>query len=97
MDARRPGTRAKIVLKGEAFDLMTFALGCATEGERARLLDVNPKTVYRARRGVIGEDFIAKTLSVMTANQHRLAKAGISPTFEAVFELAELSDERRAA
>lgn len=97
MDARSPGTRAKVLLKSEAFDRITLALGCETEGARARLLDVDPKTVYRARRGIVGEEFIAKTLSTMKANRSRLAKVDISPTFESVFQLAEVDEEKRAA
>lgn len=97
MDARSPGTRAKVLLNNEAFDLITAALGCESEGARARLLDVDPKTVYRARRGVIGEEFIAKTLSVMKANEQRLGLVGITPNFESVFVLAECGYESKAA
>lgn len=89
MDAQTPGTRAGILLREETFDLVTRALGCKSEQARAQLLHVDPKTVYRARRGVIGEEFIAKTLTVMKANRGRLAEYGIEPTFESVFDLTE--------
>lgn len=89
MDAQTTGTRAGVLLRDERFDLVTTALGCKSESARARLLSVDPKTVYRARRGVIGEEFIAKTLAVMKQHERRLAEIGIEPTFEAVFELGE--------
>ena len=93
MDAETPGTRAGILLREEPFDLVTRVLGCKSEQARAQLLHVDPKTVYRARRGVVGEEFIAKTLTVMKANEGRLAAIGIEPIFESVFEVGE----RRAA
>lgn len=87
MSADAPDMRAGIVLRDDRFDVITRILGCKTELARAALLDVDPKTVYRARRGVIGEEFIAKTLSVMKRNEDLLKEIGIEPKFEAVFEL----------
>ncbi|MCW2900119.1 MAG: hypothetical protein JWO67_2384 [Streptosporangiaceae bacterium] len=89
MSADAQGMRAGVLLQDERFDLITRLLGCKTELARAHLLDVDPKTVYRARRGVIGEEFIAKTLSVMKEHEGRLAEIGLTPTFEAVFKLGE--------
>lgn len=89
IQARNSGTRAGVLLRDEQFDLATRALGCTSDTARARLLDVDPKTIYRARRGVIGEEFIAKTLAVLTQHSERLSEIGIDPSFESVFTLGE--------
>lgn len=78
-----------MLLREEQFDLVTRALGCTSDTARARLLDVDPKTIYRARRGVIGEEFIAKTLDVLTRHAPLLAERGLEPSFELVFNLGE--------
>lgn len=89
MNARTSGTRAGVLLRDEQFDLVTRALGCTSDTARARLLDVDPKTIYRARRGVIGEEFIAKTLDVLTRHERHLTDLGIGASFESVFTLGE--------
>jgi hypothetical protein len=89
-DAREDsGVRAGILLRSERFDEITAALGCTTELARAHLLGVDPKTIYLARRGTIGEKFIALVLDAFTRHADRLAVAGIEPTFEEVFEVGE--------
>lgn len=95
MDAREvPGTRAGVFLRDDNFDLITRVLGCESDAARARLLDVDPKTIWRARRGVIGEELIAKTLDTMRRNADRLAELGLSVSFETVFAVGE---KKRAA
>lgn len=81
------GTRAGVFLNAEAFDQMTKTLGSDSDLARARLLSVDPKTIYRARRGVIGEEFIARVLGLMQLHRDTLAAAGIEPAFESVFKL----------
>lgn len=89
MNARSPGTRAGVLLRGELFDVITAVLGAGTDAARARLLNVDNKTIYRARRGVIGEEFIAKTLDVLERNKDKLTPLNIDPTFESVFVVGE--------
>lgn len=67
--------------------MITKALGADSDSARARLLNVDPKTIYRARRGVIGEEFIARALDVMGRRAAELDAIGVKPTFEAMFEL----------
>lgn len=90
-----PGTHAReisgidagVFLNDERFDLITKALGATNETARARLLDVDPKTIYRARRGQIGEDFIARAIAIMRHRSAELQAIGINPSFEAMFEV----------
>jgi hypothetical protein len=81
------GTDAGVFLNSERFDLITKALGCDSELARARLLDVDPKTIYRARRGQVGEDFIARAIAAMRQRADELEAIGIRPAFEAMFEV----------
>jgi len=81
------GIDAGVFLNGERFDLITRALGAENETARARLLDVDPKTIYRARRGQIGEDFIARSIAIMRDHASELEAIGIKPSFEAMFEV----------
>jgi len=81
------GIEAGVFLVPERFDLITKALGATNEAARARLLDVDPKTVYRARRGQVGEDFIAKAIAIMRHHTSELQAIGINPSFEAMFEV----------
>lgn len=84
-----PGTRAAVFLNEDRFDLITNALGAKSEQAKADLLGVDPKTVYRARRGPVGEAFIAAALRVMCERRADMRPLGIKPTFEAMFELGE--------
>jgi hypothetical protein len=81
------GIDAGVFLNDERFDLITRALGATNETARARLLDVDPKTIYRARRGQIGEDFLARAIAVMRQRATELEAIGIHPSFEAMFEV----------
>ncbi|MGI5178642.1 hypothetical protein ACQEVZ_20130 [Dactylosporangium sp. CA-152071] len=82
-----PGTRAGVFLRLDRFDLITRVLNCGSDVARSRLLDMDPKTIYRARRGVIGEEFIARLLDVMRQNEAALAAVDIGTSFEDVFEV----------
>jgi hypothetical protein len=81
------GIDAGVFLLPERFDQITKALGCESEAARSRLLDVDPKTIYRARRGAVGEDFIARAIAVMRHHSSELEAIGIRPSFEAMFEV----------
>lgn len=82
------GTRAGVLLKEDRFDLITRILGCESDLARSRLLEMDPKTIYRARKGgVVGEEFIARVLHAMQRNSEQLGELGISPTFEEVFKI----------
>jgi hypothetical protein len=79
--------RAGVFLNEERFEMVTKALGADSDSARARLLRMDPKTIYLARRGVIGEKFIASALTVMREHEAELKAVGILPTFEAMFEV----------
>lgn len=85
------GTEAGVYLNEERFDIITRALGATSDAARARLLNVDPKTIYLARRDAVrvGEKFIASALRVMREHTSELAAIGITPSFEAMFEVRE--------
>jgi hypothetical protein len=85
----KSGIRAGVFLNKERFEMVTKALGADNDSARARLLNVDPKTIYLARRGVIGEKFIASALAVMRQRSVELEAIGIRPAFEAMFEVRE--------
>lgn len=75
-------------LRVENFDRMTRIVGKESESARADLLGVDRRTVYRARHGVIGQEFIAKTISALRGHEELLMKTcGLEPTFENLFEI----------
>ena len=81
------GIRAEIRLREARFDLITRILGCESDSARARLLDVDRKTIDRVREGRIGEEFIAKALAVLHLYADTLSELNISTKFEELFEL----------
>lgn len=92
MQARdNPGTRAGVKLRVDRFDLMTRVLGCESDRARAQMLDVDPRTVSRARAGIVGEEFIAQTLTTMQQHAGELAALGLTGSFEDLFEVRRKS------
>lgn len=88
-DVATPDTRAEIRLRSEdgedRFTVMTRVLGIESDTARANFVGVNPRTISRAREGVIGEEFIARTLSALRRREKTLAKFGLQPTFDDLF------------
>lgn len=81
------GTNVGVRLRSDRFDLITRVLGCGSDTARARLLGLDPKTIWSARRGQIGAAFIAKTLYTLDSHRAQLAEVSITPTFEELFEV----------
>lgn len=86
--------RAEIHLRTEdgidRFTTMTRLLGMESDTARAAFIKMNPRTVSRAREGVIGEEFIAASLSALRRHQPRLAKFGVEPTFDELFVVIDV-------
>lgn len=70
-----------------AFHLMTRILGCESNAARGALIHMDPKTVDRARHGIIGRDFIANALYWLGRKRDELAEFGLDPSFENLFEV----------
>lgn len=90
MDARDEwGVRAGVFLRdgGEPFNRMLRFLGAKSDLGRSRLLDVDPRTISRAREGIIGEQLIAKVIALMERHAEQLAAADEATTFEDIFEI----------
>lgn len=78
-----------------AFHLMTRILGCESDAARGALIHMDPKSVGRARHGIIGRDFIANALFFLGRKRDVLAEFGLDPTFESLFEI--VAPERAGA
>src|SRR5262245_24110307 len=81
--------RAVIRLRVDRFNLMTSVLGMQSDLAQADLLGVNPKTVYRAKLGNFGHDFIAQTLVSLGDRRDELGKLNLCPTFDELFEVVD--------
>lgn len=95
-----PDTRAEIHLRTEdgedRFTVMTRVLGIESDTARAAFIGVNPRTISRARDGVIGEEFIARALSALRRREKALAKFGLQPTFDDLFVVIDVPVEAMA-
>ena len=69
------------------FDLMWRVVGKVEDDAIAVEIGMHPKTVQRARKGVIGEDFIANSLTALGKHQHLLTMCNLEPSFEKVFHI----------
>lgn len=69
------------------FDLMWRVVGKVEDEAIAAEIGMHPKTIARARKGVIGEDFIANTLAALGKREHLLTMCNLEPSFEKVFRI----------
>lgn len=84
-----PGKRAKLQLRTERFDLMTRVIGIVREKHRAELVGVDVRTLLRARKGIVGEVFVAGVISGLRQHSQTLAQYGLEPTLNDLFEVVE--------
>lgn len=82
-------TDVRVRLRQETFTAMTAALGCTTDLARAELIGVTPRTLRRARAGVIGEGFMTKTVAALRRQSDTLAAHGLIPSLDALFEVVD--------
>lgn len=83
-----PATRPRLLAKGESFALLTTALGCETDVARAKLFDLDLKTIRNLRAGGPASDkTVAKVLAVAHANAEVIERYGLAPEFTAFFEV----------
>lgn len=68
-------------------DAATRLAGYGTDLARAELLDVSDRTLRRARKGVLGEDFMAKAVAALRPHSRKLAKEGIEVSLDSFFEV----------
>jgi hypothetical protein len=94
-DMTRPDAPT-IRLRADRFDAMTALIGCRTDQDRAQLIDVTPRTINRARAGVIGQQFMAKTVLALGAHAEKLAQYNLRPTLSELFEVVTTPTQRAA-
>jgi hypothetical protein len=83
---------ASIRLRVDQFDLMTRVLGLVHDEARARAIGINSKSLYRARRGALGEGFIAATVAALRRREDELAELNLVPSMDALFEVVVVPD-----
>src|SRR3569833_110517 len=83
---------ASIRLRVDRFDLMTHVLGLIHDEARARAIGINPKSLYRARRGTTGEGFIAATVAALRRREDELAVYNLVASMDALFEVVVAPD-----
>ncbi|MGJ3230158.1 hypothetical protein ACQEUV_33215 [Micromonospora aurantiaca (nom. illeg.)] len=94
-DVTRPDAPA-IRLRVDLFDAMTTLLGYRSDVARAEFIDVTPRTINRARAGIIGEQFMAKTVAALAPHADRLAEYNLRPTLNDLFEVVSASADQAA-
>lgn len=92
MDVRSAAT---IRLKAAQFDLMFTVLGLKTDPDRADLIGVSTRTVSRARDGVVGEAFMAKTVHALRQHRPELQRYGLFPSLDELFEVTATDPEAK--
>lgn len=55
------------------------AIGCTSDVEIAAETGVTDRTVRRARQGVLGEVFMARTIAALQRNAAKLRRKGLKP------------------
>jgi len=83
--------RASVRLRADRFALYTRVLGCETDLARADLLGVTARTIRRARAGIVGEEFVAKTVAAMQRHEAELAALGLTTAIDELFEVVEVA------
>lgn len=84
----RRDLRVAVKLRAAQFDSMTIAAGCADDADRAALIGVDAKTISRARRGILGEVFMARTVVALRRHSAEIiAATGTAPSLDALFEV----------
>ena len=87
------GARAEVLLRTERLTLYMTALGLNKDAATiGRLIGMSARTVSRAKTGVIGEAFIAATLSAFGQHQDTLARFGLTTQFEDFFEISDAAE-----
>lgn len=88
----RRDTDVRVRLRERRFNAATAAIGCASEIARSKLIGVDERTIRRARGGVIGEVFIARTIAALQRHASELAEIGMRPIFDEVFEVVSTGE-----
>lgn len=89
--------RATVQLRSDRFALMFAVLGFKTDAEIATAAGYSRRTIARARSGQLGEVFIANTIHVLRQRAPELAKYGLTPDMDELFDVVDKTAARRAS
>jgi hypothetical protein len=89
LNTEAPELLVDINFRFDQFLVMTAILGAQNDAERAVLIQMDPKTLRRARDGVIGHEFMGKTVAGLRRHSDKLAEYGITVSLDALFEVRE--------
>lgn len=91
-DTPQPDT-AGIALDVDRHRELFTAIGCESVESIAAETGVSDRTIRRARQGVIGEVFMARTIAALRRNSDKLHEAGMNPpTLDELFTVWTDSD-----
>lgn len=96
-DPEEEEPRAALELRQQPFALMFAVLGATRDDEIAALAGYSARTVRRARAGQLGHVFIANTIHTLQQHRDQLAKYGLTPTLDDLFQVSGRPPESRAA
>lgn len=90
-DTRGPAKdiQPKVILRADRFNAMCKVIGLRTDVQIAAAAGYTNRTIRRARKGQLGQVFIANTLAMLMNHSDELAQHGLYPTFDALFEITE--------
>ncbi len=81
--------RAGVFLKNEHLALVAKLLDLNTDTALGRTIGMDPRTISRARTGVIGEPFIAALLSAFAPHAEYLGQYNVGVRFEDFFAIGD--------
>lgn len=70
-------SQARIEFREDVFNVLAAALGAHNDTTRAELLGVHPRTLARARRGVLGADFMTCAVAAFAGRAADLDRHGL--------------------
>jgi len=73
----------------EAFCMMAGLAGAHNDDERAALIGMDPKTIRRARGGIIGHTFMAKCVLGLRRHSSKMVRYHLTPSLDALFIVHE--------
>jgi len=96
-DPEAADAQAEIRLREDRFALMWAVVGCTKDEEIAQEAGYSARTVRRARTGQLGNAFVAQTIHALRRHADKLARYGLTPTLDELFEVVEARASEKAA
>lgn len=84
------GTRGRLRVKSQPFELAMYALNLKSDPARARFVEMDVKVLRRARLGLrVGEVFMENFITKLRRHTDKLDRVGLSVGLDTFFEISE--------